>query len=127
MMVTGVAVLGAAVMAVWGKAALRLFGSSFAEGYPVLLILLMATLAEAAAISAYQLIQTHGNMWLSVFGISLPRDLVIVALALTLAPRYSAAGLGVAIVGGALATLTSVIILAVRTRHAVAERAAAAQ
>jgi O-antigen/teichoic acid export membrane protein len=127
LMVTGIALAGAALMAVAGRTVLQLYGSSFTDGYPVLLILLISTLAEAAAIAAYQLIQTHGNMWLSVFVVSLPRDVVLVVLALGLAPRYGAAGLSMAMVGGALATLTSVAILAVRTRHAVAERAATAQ
>lgn len=120
LMVTGVAVAGGSLVAIAGVPALRLFGRSFVEGYPVLLILLIATLAEAVAISAYQVIQTHGNLWWSVFGVSLPRDVVIITMAVLLAPRYGAVGAGMAIVGGALTTLASVLVLVARTRHAVA-------
>jgi O-antigen/teichoic acid export membrane protein len=126
LMVTGIAVAGAAFVALLGVPALRLFGRSFVEGYPILLLLLAACPVEAVAISVYQIIQTHGNMWLSLFGIAVPRDLAIIVLSFWLAPRYGAGGVAVAILTGAAATLISVLILVARTRHAVAGRAAVA-
>jgi O-antigen/teichoic acid export membrane protein len=118
-MVTGVALAGAAFIAIAGVPVLRLFGQSFVSAYPILLILLIPTLADAIAISFYQIIQTHGNMWLSVFGVALPRDIVIVALALRFAPRLGAVGLAIAITAGSMTTLTSVLLIVARTRRSV--------
>jgi O-antigen/teichoic acid export membrane protein len=119
LMVTGIAVAGAAVVAVGGMPLLRLFGRSFTGAYPVLLILLLATIAEGLAISVYQVIQTHGNLWWAVFGVAMPRDLVILVLAVVLAPRQGAIGTAVAISAGAVTTLASVLLIAARTRHSV--------
>lgn len=120
LIVTGVAAAGAAVIGIGGPYLLRLYGRSFDGGYPVLLLLLTATLADAVSIALYQIIQTHGNMWLSLLGIAIPRDLTVIALAAVLTRWYGAVGLAIAVLGGALVMLTSVLVIVVRTRHAVA-------
>jgi O-antigen/teichoic acid export membrane protein len=117
LMVTGIAALGAAAVAVGGLPLLRLFGRSFDGAYPVLLILLLTTVAEALALSVYVVILTHGSMWWAVFGIAMPRDLVILVLAIVLVPRQGAAGAAMAIAAGAVTTLVSVLLIAARTRR----------
>jgi len=92
----GFAGIGAAVAALFGTTVLALYGSSFIDGYPVLLVLLLSTIVETAAIACYQLIQSREKMWLSLFFVNIPRDSVIVGLAWALVPIWGAMGLAIA-------------------------------
>jgi len=81
----GLGLAGAAVIVPFGRQILRMFGPSFAEGYPVLLILCGAAVLESFAIGVYQLVQAEGRMWLSFRAIALPRDATVVLAAWLLA------------------------------------------
>lgn len=89
-------IIGAALIAILGPALLRLFGQDFASGYHVLLVLLVATVFEGVALGPYQIIQTRERMWLSLFLIALPRDLLLVSLAFFAVPVQGAVGLAYA-------------------------------
>jgi len=120
--VVGVALLGAIVLAAAGPLVLRLYGKSFAAGYPVLLLLLLTTLPEAMGISIHQAVQTHGSLWTTILCVSLPREVVCILSALVLAPRYGAIGLAMAYFIGYCVGLGGVLINFVRIRqHAMAD------
>jgi len=122
--VVGVALCGAIAVAVVGPLILRLYGPSFLTGYPVLLILLLATIPEAAAIAAYQVVQTHGSIWWTLLYVALPRDLTTIVAVMLLAPRFGAAGLAGAILLGTLFGFCGAMMLFFRVRHlAMAEAA----
>lgn len=91
-----IAILGAGGLALFGRDLLRIFGKDFREGYPVLLILLLAIVAQGIGMAAYQVIQSQTKMWLSFFAIAIPRDVLIVGLAYLLIPTHGAKGLAAA-------------------------------
>ena len=74
----------------------RSFGASFDEGYPVLLILLASAVAEALALSAYQLLQSQAKLWLSLVATAVPQygTVVLLAFLLTAASRGGRPGSG---------------------------------
>jgi O-antigen/teichoic acid export membrane protein len=115
--VAGAALCGAIVVAAAGPLVLRLFGKSFAAGYPVLLILLLTTLPEALGISIHQAVQTHGSLWITILCVSLPREVVCILAALILAPRYGAIGLAMAYLLGYSVAFVGVLINFARIRH----------
>jgi O-antigen/teichoic acid export membrane protein len=97
MTLTGVSIgVGASFVAAFGDSLLSLFGVAFVEGYPVLLLLMLSALFEAFATAAYQVIQSQERMWLSFWAIALPRDVMVIVLALYLTPAYGALGLAMA-------------------------------
>lgn len=107
---SGLAVVGAAVIAVGADPILRLFGRSFSDGVPVLWLMLLAGLPEALSFACYQAVQSQGRMWLSLFGLSIPRDITLCLLAFVLAPRYGAAGLAGAFLSAQLVSLLAHVI-----------------
>ena len=106
------AVGAAALIMIASPWLLRLFGPAFIEGRPVLAILLAAAAIEAIAIAAYQIVVSHGRLWASLWGISVPRDGSLVLLAAVLTPTLGAAGLATAhAVGWTLALLGTGLIV----------------
>ena len=98
---------GAVTVIITGPWLLRAFGKDFTVGYPVLRVLMVAAILESAATWIYQIIQSHGKMWLTLFFVTIPRDLLILALVYVLTPQFGATGLAAAYVGGwALALMT---------------------
>ena len=93
---TGVALVGGTIIALIGPTLLTFFGRNFREGYPILLVLMGAMLAEALMLAIYQVVQSQGRIWLSFFIITLPRDWTIVLLAYLLTPTHGAMGLALA-------------------------------
>jgi O-antigen/teichoic acid export membrane protein len=110
-----IVVLGAGTVIAMGPLLLRVFGQEFQGGYGVLRILMLAAVIESVAIWTYQVIQSHGRMWLTLFAVTLPRDCLILALAYGLTPVYGAAGLAAAHVGGWVLALAAISILTYRT------------
>jgi O-antigen/teichoic acid export membrane protein len=106
--------MGALVVMAAGPWLLRAFGKEFDVGYPVLRVLMLAAVLESAATWIYQIIQSHGKMWLTLFGVVIPRDLLILALAYLLTPRLGATGLAAAYVGGWAVALMTVSIISSR-------------
>lgn len=92
--------VGAIGVAVAGPWALTLFGRTFAAGTPILLVLLLAGFFEATMVSYYQAIQSRGLMWLSLWSVVLPRDILIALGAWLLTPRLGALGLAIAFASG---------------------------
>jgi O-antigen/teichoic acid export membrane protein len=97
---TGAVVIGAVIVAMLGVPILQIFGKSFQNGFPVLLVLLYAALVESITGCLYQVVQAESRMWSSIFIIMLPRDLLIVLLSYVLSPRFGAVGLGAAYATG---------------------------
>jgi O-antigen/teichoic acid export membrane protein len=105
---------GAVAVIALGPWLLRAFGKEFDVGYPVLRILMVAAILESAATWIYQIIQSHGRMWLTLFCVVIPRDFVILVLAYLLTPRYGATGLAAAYVGGWAVALTTISVVSAR-------------
>lgn len=111
---SGCAALGAAIVVSLGPWLLKAFGARFDEGYAALRILMVTAVTEAIAVGAFQIIQTHARMWLSLFVVTLPRDLLIVALAYALTPAHGAVGLALAHATGWAVALGSIAVLTYR-------------
>lgn len=94
------ALIGALAAGLVGPWTLGLFGHSFTGGQLILVVLLIAGSFEAVMISFYQAILSRGLMWLSLWAIAIPRDILIAALAWLLAPRFGALGLAIALAAG---------------------------
>lgn len=107
--------IGAAGVAVTGRWLLAVFGVEFSAAYPVLLILMIAALAEALSIGVYQAIQTRGRLWISLFGVALPSSAALAGLAAWLAPSAGAIGLAWAYVGWWSVNLTCGCLIVART------------
>jgi O-antigen/teichoic acid export membrane protein len=93
-------VVTALPIAAAGRWLLAVFGRGFDEGYLVLLILLGSALAEALALSAYQVLQSQAKLWLSLLAVVLPQYGAVVLLAFPLTARHGAVGLAAAIAVG---------------------------
>jgi O-antigen/teichoic acid export membrane protein len=88
-----IALAACAGVAVLGPWLLKAFGKSFGGAYPVLLLLLLAAIAEVAFQAVYQLVQSNEKMWHSLLVVVVPRDGSIAVLAFFLAPRFGVTGL----------------------------------
>lgn len=86
----------AAIVAIFGKLFLGLYGSEFLVGYPVLLIMALAAVFESTTMAVYQVIPCQEKMWLSFFSFALPRDVLVVLIAYFLVSDFGALGLSVA-------------------------------
>jgi O-antigen/teichoic acid export membrane protein len=91
-----IAVTGTILMAISGREILGLFGAEFEAAYPVLLVLMLAVLPETLQYAVYQVIQSRGLMWLSLYGVALPRDAALLATAYYLTRDHGALGLAIA-------------------------------
>lgn len=87
---------------------LQFFGDAFAEGHWTLVLLLVAVIPELLATTLYQLVQSAGRMWHSLFWIAMPRDLAYLGIAAAWVPvggsRGAAAAYLIAQVVGLVAT-----------------------
>lgn len=75
---------------------MALFGNQFTAGTDILRVLAIAACLQALTGPFYQVIQSQGRMWFFLFAVTLPRDLLMVALAFVLTPRHGALGLAFA-------------------------------
>ena len=91
-----------------------MFGRGFAEGYPVLLVLMGAAILEAMSSAMYQLIQSHERIWLSFFGVAIPCFGTLALVAWLLAPRSGAFGLACAYLSAWFVALVADSIIAFR-------------
>jgi O-antigen/teichoic acid export membrane protein len=104
------ALIGAASVGLTGTWLLRLYGSEFSEGLPVLWVLLVAAFLEAVSLAAYQVVQSKGRMWLSLYLIALPRDALLVVLAYFLTEN-GAVGLAYAYAAAWIIALSAVCVV----------------
>jgi O-antigen/teichoic acid export membrane protein len=95
---------------------LRLFGKDFGDSRLYLVLLLSSAVIETLTIAIYQLVQTSGRMWLSLFAIGLPRDMLLIGLSLYLVPKYAGIGLAWAYVAAQVITLVTVTTTAIVVR-----------
>lgn len=82
--------LGAVAVLLAGPALLSIFGDDFVQGLPSLYLLVLAAVFEAVTLAVYQVIQSREKMWLSFFGVSLPRDISLVLFTLLFVTVMSA-------------------------------------
>ena len=107
----GSVVMGALAVVLFGPFLMGVFGKSFSQGFPVLLVLMLATLPEALWYLMSQVISSHEKMWsLFLVGI-LPRDACMVLLAYLLSSRGGAVGLASAYTISWLLALVVAIML----------------
>ncbi len=107
----GTVVVGALAVVLVGPWLLLVFGRGFAEGYPVLVVLMLSTIPEGLAVATFQVVQAQERMWLSLLAVSIPRDCVIMGAAYLLAPHQGAIGLAWAHALGWLLALLMIIVL----------------
>jgi O-antigen/teichoic acid export membrane protein len=96
---------GAAVVSLLGPWLLALFGAEFIDAYPILLLLMIATVAEGASLALLQVIQSQERLWFTFWGVSIPSYVALALLAWRLTPEMGAMGLGWAYLGAALIAL----------------------
>lgn len=101
---------GALCVALAGPYLLRLYGRNFSDGYPVLLILLFSAVVEASSMAFYVIVQSQDKMWISFWGIVLPRDFALATAAFYLASGYGAIGLAFAYVLSAAVAASATLI-----------------
>lgn len=104
---------GAIVMAVAGRPVLGLFGRSFRDGYVLLWFLLASSVCEGTTIGLYQYIQSRAKVWWSLFYITVPTEIVLVASAYWLVQREAGIGLAAA---NLLSTVLGLILTATVVR-----------
>lgn len=100
-------VVPAVLLVISGNLILGIFGRSFQEGYPVLVLLLLSTIPEGLSMGLYQLIQSQEKMWLSFALIVIPKEAVFVTLAYVLTSQSGAYGLAGAYLAAAALGLVS--------------------
>ncbi len=94
---------------------LHLYGREFGDGQWLLIILLVSVIPESLAMSTYQLIQSAGRMWYSLFAIVIPRDLSYVTLSVVVISKLGLLGAGLSYLI-AWITALSLIFISVRKR-----------
>lgn len=109
--VSGFTMTGLIAIILGAPFVMRAFGRSFVAGDTTLMIVAAATLPEAVAIGFFQIAQTRGLMWTSLFRIGIPRDLSIVGAAFLLVPHFGAAGAGLAFLIGATVFLIANLLV----------------
>jgi len=110
---TVTALIGAVVMWWCGEWVIGIFGPDFVGKNVTELLLFMSisVVLEAIGVAVYQLIQSHGIMWLSFLAIAMPRDVLVVVAAYFLTQSYGAAGLAGAFALGCLFALIVKLVL----------------
>ncbi len=91
---------------------LGLYGRGFEGGRWVLVLLLLSALPEILATSFYQLIQSAGRMWHSLFLIAVPRDVLYLALAAVYLPTHGVAAAAMAYLAAHVVGLVATVVLA---------------
>lgn len=87
------AVVGAVMMVTLSAFIPGWYGMEFSDtSERLILILALAIIPEALSVSLYQLIQSSERMWTSFILVALPRDLLMIALATILIPKWGGVG-----------------------------------
>lgn len=73
---------------------LGIYGEDFLQARDLLVILTISTIPEIISMSLYQLIQSHGAMWRSLFLIMGPRDIIYLMTSIAMLPAYGLSGVG---------------------------------
>jgi len=112
-MISGaIAILGIVFIIIFGRWILGFFGAEFQVGYPILFILILSTFPETLQIAIYQLIRSRGRMWLSLYGVAIPRDVALLIMAYHFTHDYGALGLATAYtIAWAIALFCTIMIV----------------
>jgi O-antigen/teichoic acid export membrane protein len=94
-------------VAVFANDVLAIFGRSFTSASFELKLMMIGAVAEAAVVGLYMRVQATNRMWASIFMILLPRDLVMLSIALAFTSQYGLHAVIIAHVVGALVNLAS--------------------
>jgi O-antigen/teichoic acid export membrane protein len=88
-----ISVVGVAVMGIFGRPLLSLFGKNFVGGYTLLWILLASTVFDGISMALFQYVQMRAMIWISLFWIIVPRDTFLAIAAFRLVPGRLGTGL----------------------------------
>src|SRR3954454_8196912 len=115
--IVSIAVVASAalVFAVLAKHVLTVFGQDFASETAALQLMMIAAVAEAAAICLYMRIQATNRMWASIAATLLPRDFAMLAIVVMFTSKYGLWAATMAHVTGALVNLAGAYWLSVRS------------
>jgi O-antigen/teichoic acid export membrane protein len=110
------AVASCAATAVWfaGPWLLKLFGREFIVGYPVLLVLMAATVPESVTNAMVQLVHSRERSWLALRWVTIPGFGTLVLASWLLTPIAGALGLASAYVAAWIVALISTSLLVSR-------------
>lgn len=111
------AIFGFGVIALFGPSVLSLYRiDSTATAENVSLMLAFSIIFEAISVAMYQSVQVKGRMWLSLWAVSLPRDISMIVFSLLLIPEFGATGLATAYTLSWLVALLSLIIISLELK-----------
>jgi O-antigen/teichoic acid export membrane protein len=104
----------ALLFAVFAKEVMAIFGRDFISASGELQLMMLGAVAEAAAVGLYMRVQATNRMWASIFATLLPRDLVMLAIALMFTSSYGLHAVIIAHVVGAVVNLAGIYWLSYR-------------
>jgi O-antigen/teichoic acid export membrane protein len=97
---SGIVLAGGLVIGALGPWLLAAFGPEFRVAYPVLLVLMLATIPESLSLALLQVVQSHERMWFTFWGVNVPSYGVLAVLAWWLIPEHGPTGLAWAYAAG---------------------------
>jgi O-antigen/teichoic acid export membrane protein len=109
-----IAAASALFFAVFAKEALAVFGRGFTSASSELQLMMIAAVAEGVIPALYMRVQATNRMWTSIFAILLPRDLVMLSIALAFTSQYGLHAVIIAHVAGAWVNLASAYWISIR-------------
>jgi O-antigen/teichoic acid export membrane protein len=115
MLTVAIALIGAAALVAAGPWVLRVFGSSFSEGYGVLVALMIAVIPEATALATVQPMLSQERVWTVFFGRVVPCYATLLGVAWFTVPSHGAVGLAFGWIAGWSVALLADVMLVWRT------------
>ena len=110
-----IAASAAVALSFFGPALLRIFGRDFVSGgYPVLLVLMAATVPETLANAILQLVHSREQSWSALRGVTIPAFGTLVVIAWFLTPSVGALGLAWAYLAAAVISVTCASVIVSR-------------
>lgn len=107
----------ATLFIVFGTTVMGFFGSKFVEGLPALKWMMAAVVLESLASAASHVMARRERMWHLLMFYTVPKDLVLVALAFWFIPKFGMTGLGMAYFGSWALAFAMIGILAALHGH----------
>jgi O-antigen/teichoic acid export membrane protein len=108
-----VAAAAATAITLFGRVLLTVFGRDFGAGYPVLLVLIAATVPESVTNAMIQLVHSRERSWLALRWVTIPGFGTLVVAAWVLTPIAGAVGLAWAyVIAWAVALACTCVVVA---------------
>lgn len=98
----GIVTIMALFIAIFARQVMAWFGNAYVIASPELQIMMIGAVAEACAVVFYMRVQAASRMWASIFVTLMPRDLIMLTIALMFTTVYGLWAVVVAHVAGAL-------------------------